>query len=145
MIHSLYGDHRRGQRQALKRATPGDQGAEKHPRRVDVSLAGVRQNRSDPPWPRQSIAATAKPRLNNSPTTSKYFSMNSPRPPSRTTVPMGDNGAQRAVRKRTPSAARISPSGAEVIEAQHREGAVLGVTGSKEGETKAVHDQDTSN
>ncbi len=67
-------------------------------------LRGSASIRSDSPWPRQSIMATAKPRLRASPTTSKYFSMNSARPGSTSTVPLRPSGgAQRAKRNATPS------------------------------------------
>ena len=43
--------------------------------------------RPEPPWPRQSMVATAKPRPRNSSITSKYFSMNSVCPFSSTQTP----------------------------------------------------------
>ncbi len=50
------------------------------------------------------MVATAKPRRRKSATTSKYFSMNSPRPWKTQTVPRrgGRVGSQRAKRSRTP-------------------------------------------
>ena len=94
------------------RPNEGDQIAFEVGKVVDVPLCGCSASgRSEPPWPRQSIAATANPRDSSSSTTSKYFSMNSPRPPRTATLPReGDVDAQRAVRNRTPSAARISSS-----------------------------------
>src|SRR5580698_1842138 len=66
--------------------------------------------RSDRPWPRQSSAATAKPRDRKSRTVSKYFSIHSPRPCKMTTVPLRPaGGSQRAKRKLTPSGVFNSP------------------------------------
>ena len=50
-------------------------------------LRGLPSSRSEPPCPRQSSVATAKPRLRRSATTSKYFSMYSVRPWKTQTVP----------------------------------------------------------
>src|ERR1700722_9162356 len=70
-------------------------------------LRGFFNCRAEPPCPRQSMVATAKPRASNSAITSKYFSMNSDRPCSRTTVPRtAVCGTQRAVRSCTPSTTR---------------------------------------
>ena len=55
---------------------------------------GLASSRSDPPCPRQSMVATANPRRRRSAITSKYFSMNSPRPWKRQTVPR-DRSARR--------------------------------------------------
>ena len=67
-------------------------------------LRGSASLRSEPPWPRQSSVATAKPRERNSRTVSKYFSMNSARPWNRQTVPLRPGGGcQRAKRRLTPS------------------------------------------
>ena len=54
--------------------------------------------------------ATAKPRARASPTTSKYFSMNSARPGSTSSVPLRPwGGAQRAKRNATPSGVLRTP------------------------------------
>ena len=67
-------------------------------------LRGSLSVRSEPPCPRQSMVATAKPRARNSRTVSKYFSMNSARPWNRHTVPLRPGGGcQRAKRILTPS------------------------------------------
>jgi hypothetical protein len=72
-------------------------------------LRGFFNCRAEPPCPRQSIVATAKPRASNCPITSKYFSMNSDRPCRIATVPRTAlGGTQRAVRNRTPSTARTT-------------------------------------
>jgi hypothetical protein len=74
---------------------------------VDVSLVDVAQRPVLPALAPQSVAAMAKPRASKSPTTAKYFSMNSPPPPRRTIVPTGDDRIQRTVRSQTSSAAQI--------------------------------------
>ena len=68
------------------------------------SCGGRRPARgSEPPWPRQSMVATAKPRPRSSSITSKYFSMNSVWPFSSTQTPRAatsGSGRKRAARKR---------------------------------------------
>jgi len=67
-------------------------------------LSGFRVSRLEPPCPRQSSTATAKPRRRSSPTTSKYFSMNSARPGKMQTVPRRSRNTdcQLAKRNRRP-------------------------------------------
>ena len=63
--------------------------------------------RVEPPWPRQSMVATAKPRPRNSSITSKYFSMNSVWPFKSTHTPRAGTsgaGSKRAARKVAPMA-----------------------------------------
>ena len=63
--------------------------------------------RPEPPWPRQSMVATAKPRPRNSSITSKYFSMNSVCPFRTRQVPRArtsGSASNRAARKVAPTA-----------------------------------------
>ena len=98
---------------------------------LDVSFERVLEQREEPPWPRQSMVATAKPRRRRSVMVSKYFSMYSVRPWNRQTVPKpargggvpariadgkavagGENAGHRAVRHRVardPDQLRLRP------------------------------------
>ena len=67
-------------------------------------LRGFASMRCEPPCPRQSMVATAKPRRRKSAMTSKYFSMNSVRPPNRQTVP-----APRHARRVPAGVAKLRP------------------------------------
>src|SRR5690606_22398366 len=73
-------------------------------------LRGSGSWRDECPCPRQSIIATAKPRSRKSRTVSKYFSICSPRPVNRQTVPLRPCGdGHRAKRKSTPSEVLTAP------------------------------------
>src|SRR5215468_5367601 len=80
------------------------------PKSSTCPLRGSGNCREECPCPRQSMVATAKPRRRRSLIVSKYFSMNSPRPPKTQTVPLPVAESQRAKRNSTPSGVPTLPS-----------------------------------